>query len=172
MKHLSAGIPIITAKNVSGGSIDFGNVHFAEELEFEALTGKSKPQPGDVLVTKDGTIGRCAIVETDRPFCINQSVALIQPAHDEVLSGFMVGYLETSRVQRVLKGMSKGNALAHLQITELAELPMPLPARSEQAEFCRRIDAVKKLQASCAAFSTRLDAVFVSIQYRAFRGEL
>jgi type I restriction enzyme, S subunit len=138
MKHLDDGIPIITAKNVWDGFIDFESVHYANQSEFDALTAKSKPELGDVLITKDGTIGRCAVVERNTPFCINQSVALVQPAHDQVRPSYMVAYLSTNRVQNVMKNMGKGNALAHLQITELADMTMPLPPVSLQDDFARR----------------------------------
>ena len=65
MKHLESGIPILTAKNVKNGYLDLQNAHYAEQSEFNALTSKSKPKKGDILITKDGTIGRTAVVETD-----------------------------------------------------------------------------------------------------------
>jgi len=172
MKHLDAGIPIITAKNVKDGAIDFSIAHFADETEFQALTRKSKPVRGDILITKDGTIGRCAVVETESLFCINQSVALVQPEHDRVMPEYVVAYLATDRVQRVLNGMGKGNALAHLQITELAELPMPLPPRDAQQLFVQRVRAARSVMQNYAGCSNDLDALFASLQHRAFRGEL
>jgi type I restriction enzyme, S subunit len=172
MKHLDKGIPIITAKNVREGFIDFDDVHYADKLEFDALTAKSKPVLGDVLITKDGTIGRCAVVERGELFCINQSVALIQPDHSVVLPAYIVAYLSSGRVQNVMKNMGKGNALAHLQITELAELPMPLPDRALQQEFVRGVEAVAKLKAAHRASLVELEALFASLQHRAFRGEL
>lgn len=172
MKHLDTGIPIITAKNVRDGFVDFENVHYAAESEFEALTAKSKPQRGDILITKDGTIGRCAVVDTDVRFCINQSVALVQPKHDEIMPAYMVAYLSTNRVQDAMKRMGKGNALAHLQITELAELELPLPSMAAQRDFTRRVAAVQKLKAAHRASLAELDALFASLQRRAFRGEL
>lgn len=172
MKHLDDGIPIITAKNVRDGFIDFESVHYANQAEFDALTAKSKPEPGDVLITKDGTIGRCAVVEKNTPFCINQSVALVQPAHDQVRPSYMVAYLSTNGVQDVMKNMGKGNALAHLQITELADLTMPLPPISLQDDFARRCVGVAKLRATHQRSLAELNALFAMLQDRAFRGEL
>jgi type I restriction enzyme S subunit len=172
MKHLDSGIPILTAKNVRDGFIDFDKVHYADKAEFDALTAKSKPVRGDLLITKDGTIGRCAVVESDEPLCINQSVALVLPDHSKVLPSYMVAYLLTDRVQQVMKNMGKGNALAHLQITELAELPMPLPTIEQQREFARQVSAVEKLKAAQRASLAELDALFATLQHRAFRGEL
>lgn len=172
MKHLDSGIPIITAKNVRDGFIDFENVHYADQSEFDALTAKSKPARGDVLITKDGTIGRCAVVERDESFCINQSVALVQPDHGKVIPSYMLSYLSSNRVQQVMKNMGKGNSLAHLQITELAELPMPLPPISLQREFARRVTAVEALKTAQSASLAEMNALFATLQHRAFRGEL
>ena len=172
MKHLDDGIPIITAKNVQDGFIDFESVHYANQSEFDALTAKSKPESGDVLITKDGTIGRCAMVETSTPFCINQSVALVQPVLDQVRPSYMVAYLSTNGVQNVMKNMGKGNALAHLQITELAEVTMPLPPISLQDDFARCCAGVTKLKVTHQRSLAGLDRLFSVLQHRAFRGEL
>jgi len=89
MRHLERGIPILTAKNVRDGYIDFDNVHYADQNEFDALTEKSKPERGDLLLTKDGTLGRCAVVPSGQALCINQSVALIKPVSELVDSVYV-----------------------------------------------------------------------------------
>ena len=67
MTHVGDGIPIITAKNVRKGFIDFENCKFTSQEEFQELTDKCKPQKGDLLITKDGAIrGRCACVKGEK----------------------------------------------------------------------------------------------------------
>ena len=44
----------------------------------EKLTEKSRPQTNDILLSKDGTLGRVAVVD-NHTICINQSVALSRP---------------------------------------------------------------------------------------------
>lgn len=172
MKHLESGIPILTAKNVKNGFLDLKNVHYADKTEFDALTSKSKPKRGDILITKDGTIGRTAVVATDDVICINQSVALIQLDHSKVMPEYVAGYLCTDAVQGIMKNMSKGNSLAHLQITELAKLPFPLPSIEMQAEFNVRVAQLAKLQNSQQGAAEEANSLFASLQHRAFRGEL
>lgn len=172
MKHLDEGIPILTAKNIRDGFIDFENVHFADRTEYNALSSKSKPERGDVLITKDGTIGRCAVVDSDSEICINQSVALVQLALEKVLPNYILGYLTTNRVQQVLKGMAKGNALAHLQITELAKMSIPLPNLENQMIYANQISTLNLHKRAYQASSFQLDALFATLQHRAFRGEL
>jgi type I restriction enzyme S subunit len=172
MKHLDKGVPILTAKNVLSGSLDLQKVHYADPAQFKALTSKSKPNKGDILITKDGTIGRCAVVNTDAEICINQSVALVQLHSEKVLSSYVLAYLNSDRLQQVMRNMSKGNALAHLQITELAKLPIPLPPVPKQMEFSERISRLEKVKSVQTKSDANLNALFASLQHRAFRGEL
>ncbi len=69
-----------------------------------------------------------------------------------------------------MKNMGKDNSLAHPQITGLAELSMPLPSIAHPREFARRVGAVEK--SAPRALLAELDALFASLQHRAFRGEL
>jgi len=172
MKHLGSGIPIITAKNVLDGQIDFQNVHYAASGEFAALTAKSKPERNDLLITKDGTIGRCAVVDVDFPLCINQSVALIQPNLDKVIPVFLSHYILFPSVNAFLNGMGKGQALKHLQITELAKMPIPSPSMALQKEFATRVGEIRAVQAEQTASRRRLENLFQSMLHRAFQGEL
>lgn len=172
MDHIEAGIPIITAKNVRHGYIDFESVHFAKKDQFNELTNKSKPHFGDILITKDGTIGRCAVVERKEEFCINQSVALVQPDRSRVLPSYIAAYIGTASVQSALKGMGKGNALVHLQITELAKMPIALPSLAAQLKFDAVRSALAKPLGKAVEGAHELDRLFATLQHRAFRGEL
>ena len=135
MSHEDAGIPILTAKNIQNGFIDLDNVHYARQDEFDALTSKCKPDPGDILITKDGSIGRCAIAPAGGPLCINQSVALVIPDRARVSPEYVSAYIRCAPVQQRIQQMGKGNALKHLQITELAEFPSVIPPLAEQMRF-------------------------------------
>src|ERR1700730_7520415 len=70
---------MITAKDIHGGRIDYSTArHTSWEAYRKNLTEKSRPRIDDILLTKDGSIGRIAICDRE-DVCINQSVALIQP---------------------------------------------------------------------------------------------
>jgi type I restriction enzyme S subunit len=69
----------LTAKDVVDGRINYSTARRTTLTAFtNNLTDKSRPRLGDVLLTKDGSIGRVAVVDREG-ICINQSVALIRP---------------------------------------------------------------------------------------------
>ncbi len=49
---------------------------------------------------------------------------------------------------------------------------IPMPPLSLQKEFARRLASIEKLKTAHRASLAQLDALFASLQHRAFRGEL
>ena len=89
----------VTAKDVVNGRIDFSTARHTSEEAFEnELTDKSRPIKDDILLTKDGTLGRLAIVH-DEKICINQSVALLRVNKDILLPKYLYYLLLTPEYQ-------------------------------------------------------------------------
>ena len=74
MPTTAEGPWMITALDIADGRIQYATARHTSQDSFDQLTAKSRPQAGDILVTKDGTLGRLAVVDRE-DICINQSVA-------------------------------------------------------------------------------------------------
>ena len=172
MQHLEVGIPILTAKNIQNGFIDFERIHYADLKEFNELTGKSKPEKHDILITKDGSIGRTALFDVSFPVCINQSVALVKPNLKIVNPNYLVAYLISNTVQRKIEKMGKGGGLKHLQITELAKFPTILPSMELQNQFAERVKVIEEQKSIAQASAVKSEELFNSLLQKAFNGEL
>jgi type I restriction enzyme S subunit len=173
MPHLETGIPIITAKNVLFDEIDFENTDKTDLSSYQDLTDKSKPVKGDILMVKDGvTLGRPALVDTDETFCISQAVTLVVPKKTVVLPEFLLRYFLSDPVQQKIKGMAKGNAMPHLQITQLAKFPVPTIDIKRQACFIEIIKNIKSQRAQIQPCAGKSESLFNSLIQKAFKGEL
>ena len=170
--YVSCGVPFVTVKNITTGRLDFSNTKFISQAEHEELTKRTKPERGDILVSKDGTIGVPCPVQTDTVFSIFVSVALLKPKADIVDQIFLTTQLGSEWVQEQIRAGTKGIAIRHLHLTDFKRLKILLPPFHLQQEFARRVEAVEKLKAAHRASLSELDALFASLQHRAFRGEL
>ena len=89
----------VTAKDINNGRIVFETArHTSQEAFDNDLTDKSRPKKGDILLTKDGTLGRLAIVGDER-VCINQSVALLRVNKDILSVPYLYYLLSTPLYQ-------------------------------------------------------------------------
>ena len=165
----------ITAKSIHDGFIDYSISRKTTKEAFDnLLTDKSRPLLNDVLLTKDGSIGRVAVVDR-AGICINQSVALLRPTA-EVIPEFLRDLLQSPEKQKIMEIQSGGTALKHIYITRVDKMEVMIPSIQEQREICNCIKNLiqKEQQAKEAAKKAleQIDLTKKAILARAFRGEL
>ena len=155
MAHVSKGPPIVTAKNVQDGHLTFTNSHCADQKEYSELNPKDLPLRGDILITKDGTIGRAALVDTDEEFCINQSVAVLWLRSCLLYRPFLLLVIRSPFTQKPVKDAAEGMAIKHLSVSDFAEMLVALPPLDEQK---RIVDQVEILMSIIDNLEAQLDA--------------
>ena len=86
---------------------------------------------------------------------------------------FLTAFLNSGYSKRMLRGMCKSIiGMANINATEIQAMKIPQPPLPLQREFARRVGAVEKLKTAHRASLAEMDALFASLQHRAFRGEL
>lgn len=135
---------LLTANDVNYGRILWESARHTSQHAFDHdLTDKSRPRKGDVLLTKDGTLGRVAIHD-GRPACINQSVALLRPRKNRLTSEFLANILLSRRYQDRMVFEAGGTTIKHIYITRLQKMPFPVPTLDEQRAINAKIDATRQ----------------------------
>jgi type I restriction enzyme S subunit len=176
MPHSPEGIPIVTAKHVVKRKIVIDVADKTTEVAFADLSDKDRPEAGDILITKDGSIGRAALVETNRAFCINQSVAVVWLRSLTLNKKYLLASIEAPLTQDRILEKARGAAIQHLSITDFAKMPVPIPPKAEQQEIANRLETLFKtaeaLEARYHKAKARVDKLTQSILAKAFRGEL
>ena len=77
-----------------------------------------------------------------------------------------------SFLQKSLEDTAPESAQKNINLALLRNLAVPFPPIDLQRKFACRAEAVEKLKTAQRAALAQLDALFASLQYRAFRGEL
>ena len=125
---------MLTAFDIGAGEIRYDQARHTSQDAFDSLlTEKSKPRVGDILVTKDGTLGRVAIVDREG-VCINQSVAVLRP-QPTTDTEYVVQFLRSPAGQSAMLAEVGGSTIKHIYITKLADLLVPYPSTREQARI-------------------------------------
>ncbi|MCU0567178.1 MAG: restriction endonuclease subunit S [Oculatellaceae cyanobacterium Prado106] len=140
--YVERGIPFLTVKNLTAGEgISFEDVKYVTAEAHSELSKRAKPEIGDLLVTKDGTLGVTRVIEDERAFSIFVSLALIKPFHSEINSYFFKYVLESKTVFDQFQARKLGSALQHIHLVELSNIFIPLPPIKEQGEMAAEIKA-------------------------------
>jgi len=136
-----------------------------------AEANRTKVNSGDVLLSITADIGRTAVVpDTIEKAFISQHLALLRTGG--ISPRFLSAYLSSESGQEQIFKRNKQGVKAGLNFDDIRSFIVPLPPDTLQQEFARRVAAVEKLKAVQRASLAELDALFASLQDRAFRGAL
>jgi type I restriction enzyme S subunit len=138
MPTISEGVWMVTASDVKNGIINYETARRTSVEAFNKhLTSKSKPKENDLLLTKDGTLGRVAIVGKEL-VCINQSIAVLRTNnHIDVL--FLKYLLQDTSYQKVMIENAGGSTIKHIYITVVVKMPIALPSLSQQQAIAQAL---------------------------------
>ncbi len=171
-KYADSGIPFLSTRHIQRGKINWTDLKFISLDEAEIQWKKCRPQRGDILYTKGGTTGIAATVDFDEPFAVWVHVALLKTDKNKVEPKWLENMLNCAFCYQQSQRLTHGIANRDLGLKRMVGIEMFLPPLPLQKEFAQRVEAVEKLKATHRASLTELQALFASLQHRAFRGEL
>ncbi|MDB8792601.1 restriction endonuclease subunit S [Romboutsia sp. 1001216sp1] len=114
--------PFLSVKDLKNGLLDFDNCLLTSVSNYEYLKRNScNPKPGDVLISKDGTIGKTVTIDYDKDFVVASSLVILTPIKG--LESKYFEYLLNSNIsQEQISSFIKGAALPRISITHLKEI--------------------------------------------------
>ena len=147
--YTSSGVPFIVVSDLTSGiGIDFDHTRFVSEAAHAVYAKRAEPRFGDVLVSKDGTLGVARIVPDSAPrFGIFVSVALLRPKHQLCIPDLLWSFFESGEFYSQLGALSAGTGLAHIHLEHFRKFQLRCPRVDEQGRIFAVITAQSRLLA-------------------------
>ena len=141
--YVKDGILFVRSQNVGNGVMEWQDKTFLPPA-WNEQERRSVLQSGDVLVNLVGaSIGRSAVggPEIEGANC-NQAVCFVRLVQNEVIPGFLNGFLLTPQGQAQIHGKKKDIARANLSLQDVRNVLMPKPPINEQRETVAILDGI------------------------------
>lgn len=135
------GVPVLTIGDLLR---DYRTNLHRTSRDIDNNYARSRVQPGDVLVSVKGTIGRIGIVPPHFRGNISRDLARIRPS-SSVLPEFLFHLLRSPIGQKTLDMAQVGTTRAELSISPLKKLFFVIPGIQEQRQIASTLDAHEKL---------------------------
>lgn len=137
----SEGVFLLSARNILNGRLALDDVDFVPEHEYQRMIRRCYPEPGDILISCSGTIGRVCEVPAGLRCALVRSAALIKLQSRCCQSRFAEWVLQSSFVQRQIHKEQLQAAQPNLFQGSIRRLLVPLPSLSEQHRIAEILDA-------------------------------
>jgi type I restriction enzyme, S subunit len=146
---------LVTGTDLLGGRVQWGSCHFVSEQRY-VQDVNIQLRPRDVLLTKDGTIGKVAFVPSlPGKATLNSGVFVIRPKNDGYDPHYLYFVLKSRVFDDFLARLQAGSTISHLYQKDFVGFTFSAPARvDEQAAIA---GALSDMDAELDALEARRD---------------
>ena len=132
--YVESGIPFLRVTDIQTKLIDWEKVKYIPPSEHYELIKRCHPEYGDILLSKNGTIGIVKAVDWEREFSVFVSLCLLKPKKC-ILTDYLLEILQSPRVQSQFENRIKQATVKNLHMEEIRECKIPLPSIETQKEI-------------------------------------
>lgn len=175
--YIETGVPFLSVKNISKGFFDLSDVKYISLEEHNKLIKRAKPEFGDILICRIGTLGKAIKISLEFEFSIFVSLGLLKPKV-KIISDYLVYFLNSYFIEGWINDnkVGGGTHTAKLNLNILEKCPVVLPPFKEQEQIASHLDElsshVKNLKQNYQAQIKDLQELKKSLLDKAFKGNL
>ncbi len=162
----------IRTSNLTAGGWNWEDTRYVSDEEFHDRSKRAYVKPGDVVLSREGTVGIAAIVEENMEICLGQRLVQLVPDSSTVISEYLLHILlyelEPERIERVMVGATS----KHINVKELRTMNIPVPPMETQEKFKDVIDQICALRLKFNIHFDKHNDLFNSLTQKAFSGAL
>ncbi len=166
-KTVDEGFPYITVRDIDKDNINFESCEFVTKEDFSELSKNGcSPKLNDLLFSKDGTVGKVALVSNDVDFVVLSSLAILTPKLNLINPSFLFYVLKSPDFVNTAIGKKTGVAIRRIILKNLKEISVPIPSLLIQKKIVSKLDAIfaeiDKATAVAEANAKNSEALFQS----------
>ena len=174
---ITNGIPLVTAKNVKSGYIDYTIDDYISEEEFKERQQRGISKKGDILFTTEAPLGNAALADMEK-FSAGQRLITFQQygSKNELINYVMLMFILSDFFQQQLYVNKTGSTVAGIKAAILKTLWIPVPPYNEQLRISNTlksaINLIDSISKNKEILSTSISNTKSKILDLAIRGKI
>lgn len=142
-KAVNSGFPYISPRDFKpNNTIDFENSKKISKNDFINLSRKIKPEKGDIIFARYGTIGEIILVDCDIDFLASYSCAVIKHNNEKILPKYSYYFAQSPLINEEIEKHINKSTQPNVGIKGISQFLIPLPPLPEQKRIVSKLDAL------------------------------
>ncbi|EJX0634310.1 restriction endonuclease subunit S [Salmonella enterica] len=158
-KWVDNGTICIRTSNLSKGGWVWSDKRFVSDETYLERTKRSVVDEGDIILSREGTVGVAAIVPENLKLCLGQRLVQLKLDKNQVIPEYLLSFLlyelDPVRISRVMSGSTS----KHINVSELKQLNVMLPSMEEQKLFAKIRNKIIKISTKSNADNFLFEAL-------------
>ena len=145
IEEAQSGVPFISTENIKpySNEFDFSRYkRYIDEISYKELSKRAKPEKGDLLISKCGTIGRTQLIRNDIKIGIFVGLLLVKIKNNTVSGQYFEDLLNSDKYRTIMESISPGSTRKTLAIGMFKNILIPLPPLQEQQKIAEILTTV------------------------------
>ena len=145
-KHITAefvedGYPLASISEVKEWTVNLSTSKFTTKKYYlELIENGRKPVIGDILYSRNATVGEAALVIDDMPdFAMGQDICLIR-SNDKILSEYIMYVLNSGIIKKQLDLAMVGSTFKRINVDNIRNFDISFPSIGEQQEIVAKLE--------------------------------
>ncbi len=152
--YVESGVPFLRVTDITESNT---SKKFIPRNEHDELIKRCRPEKGDVLYSKNGTIGIAKLVDWDWEFSIFVSLCLIKPKKELLDPHYLKCFLNSDTAYAQATARSKSGTVTNLHLVDIKTIKISLPPLATQQAIVAEIEAEQALVAANRELITRFE---------------
>jgi len=171
-KFQPSGYPCVDTTWMTTEGLVVDRARYVDEATYLYRISRLAPKPGDIVFSREGTIGTAVLIPDRMTPCLGQRVMLLRTSQ-EYLNGLLVHVLHSEVVKSQYRAQALGSTVAHINVGDVKRFAIPVPPLAEQVrilvEVDRHLSIIREVEAEVDTNLLRARALRQATLSRAFQ---
>jgi type I restriction enzyme S subunit len=159
----------LRTSNLGKGDWIWQDTRYISDDDFRERSRRAPVDPGDIVLSREGTVGIAAIVASNMEVCMGQRLVQLKLGRSRLMPEYLLAQLlYLLKPERISHAMT-GSTSKHINVKDLRELKVHCAPIEEQLDFENFCKTAKKLRSTIGFLGQKSDMLSRSIQMASFK---
>ncbi len=164
---------MVRVTDIKNGVLNLETCRRVDRKTFDEFSRRHKPQIGDIVLSRVGSYGVPALVETAEIFCLGQNTVFIIT---QINPRLVYHFLKSQGSREQIDKMVSGTTQLTISLKNIKRIVIPIPPEPKQESLVKLIERMaietQHLEPIYQQKLAALEELKKSLLHRAFSGEL